>query len=508
MSILTLRDAAFTATAPLFRNLSLTIGAGDRVGLIAGNGAGKTTLLRCISGDQDLTQGDMIRPRAGRIGVVAQDVAPALFDLTLYDAVLTALPADQRDSDSWRVDVLLDDLGTPTDLWPRPVRDLSGGWQRLMLLARVWVTEPDLLLLDEPTNHLDLEKIILLERWMKTQIGQTPVIIASHDRSFLDSVTNRTLFLRPDGSRLFPLPYTRAREALGHDDASDAVKQERDLSEAARLHRQSAKLKNIGLNSGSDLLQKKQKQLRERAEKIEEGVKSLHKERSGDIRLANRGTHAKVLVSIENLTVTQPDGTILFSIPKLLIAQGDRIAVLGGNGTGKSTLIRLLRTALQDGVEVDGVKSTPSLVTGYMDQGLSNVPPGRTPFDLIAGFGQGDTRNRALLAGAGINIDQQQRPSGTLSQGQRARLGLLALRLANPNFYLLDEPTNHIDIAGQEALANEVINHGASCVLVTHDRAFLRETANRFLVITQRGRQRTLNEADGPEAFLAAMVAG
>jgi ATPase subunit of ABC transporter with duplicated ATPase domains len=287
------------------------------------------------------------------------------------------------------------------------------------------------------------------------------------------------------------------------EDASDAVKRERDLKEASQLRQQSAKLKNIGINSGSDLLQKKQKQLRERAEKIEARAKILHKERSGDIRLANRGTHAKVLVSIEGLTVASPDGRKLFSVPKLHIFQGDRIVLLGRNGTGKTSLVRILRRVLMAGETIEGIKATPSLVVGYMDQALDFVPENESPFDFISVLGQGDQRTRSLLAAAGIDPDAHWTPGSRLSHGQRARLGLLALRLMEPNFYLLDEPTNHIDIAGQEALAAEIIEHDASCVLVSHDRAFVREVSNRFLVI-EKGK---LVEADDPEGFFAAMGA-
>ena len=156
-----------------------------------------------------------------------------------------------------------------------------------------------------------------------------------------------------------------------------------------------------------------------------------------------------------------------------------------------------------DGESIEGIKATPSLVVGYMDQALDFVPEKLSPFDFISALGQGDQRTRSLLAAAGIDPDAHRTSGARLSHGQRARLGLLALRLMEPNFYLLDEPTNHIDIAGQEALAAEIIEHDASCVLVSHDRAFVRDVSNRFVVI-ERGR---LIEADDPEGFFAAMGA-
>jgi ATPase subunit of ABC transporter with duplicated ATPase domains len=257
----------------------------------------------------------------------------------------------------------------------------------------------------------------------------------------------------------------------------------------------------VGINSGSDLLTLKARYLKERAAKIEAGAVQLHKERSGEIRLANTGTHAKVLLAIEALTVKTPDGRALFSIPKLHLFQGDRIVLLGRNGTGKSQFMKLMTRAMQ-GEEVPGVRVTASLRLGATDQEMSQLPVTGTPFDLIAGYRQGDQRTKALLAAAGFPIEKQGRPIATLSFGQRSRLALLALRLSEPNFYLMDEPTNHVDIAGQEQLEAEILEHGASCILVSHDRSFVRNIGTRFFEISGN----KLIERDGPEPFFAAMA--
>lgn len=487
MTILSIKDAGFVAQHHLFKNLTFTLNANDRMGLVAQNGAGKSTLLRCLEGELELGSGEIFRSRGVRVGYMAQDVDPALMNLTFHNALLSALPDDAVEGEGWRVDMVLDTLDTPQVTRDAKVSELSGGWQRLMLLARVWVTEPDVLLMDEPTNHLDLEKILVLETWLNTWVGDVPVIIASHDRSFLNAITNRTLFLRPEISHLFTLPYSRARAELIHIDTAQAVEQERKLNEANQLRRQSAKLKNIGINSGSDLLLKKQKQLRERAEKIEEEASNLHAERRGEIRLSNRGTHAKSLIRIENLSVVTPDDRALFHIEKLDVFQGDRIVILARNGLGKSTLVRMLRRVLMEGDDVQGIRTTPSLVTGYMDQALFDIPLDVTPFEFIAARAQNDAHARSNLATAGIAYDWQSRPIRTLSLGQRSRVALLALRFMKPNFYLLDEPTNHVDIAGQDDLAEEIRIRGASCILVSHDRTFVQEIGTRFWCI-ERGK--------------------
>ncbi|MGH6883858.1 MAG: ATP-binding cassette domain-containing protein, partial [Hypericibacter sp.] len=145
----------------------------------------------------------------------------------------------------------------------------------------------------------------------------------------------------------------------------------------------------------------------------------------------------------------------------------------------------------------------PSLVLGYTDQDMSQLPAKGTPWDLIAAFGVGDQRCRGLLAQAGFPIEKQQRPIGELSFGQRARLGLLALRLTEPNFYLMDEPTNHVDIPGRETLEAEILEHEATCILVSHDRSFVRAIGSRFFLIEGR----KLREVESPEGFFAAMAA-
>ncbi len=503
MSIINLRNLCVTLAGPLFSGLSLAVNAGDRIGIVAANGRGKSTLMKCIAGTFEPTEGEITRARGLTIGLVEQNVRPALLDTSFRDAVLQALPAEQIDSESWRADVVLEDLCVPEALRERPLKALSGGWQRLALIARAWVSEPDMLLLDEPTNHLDLAKIGLLESWLNALPRDMPVILASHDRAFLDAVSNRTLFLRPENSQVFALPFSPARLALDEADAADAKRFERDTRAAEQLRRQAAKLKNIGINSGSDLLVQKTRQLKDRADRLEDAARPAHLERSaGVIRLASRGTHAKVLVTLEDTAVTTPDGALLFRTGKQFICQGDRIVLLGHNGAGKTRLVSRLRQAIADpSVPVEGIKATPSLMLGYGDQALADLDDLRSPHEtIIHRFDIGDQRARSLLAGAGMTIEMQGRPVAELSGGQKARLGLLVLRLLEPNFYLLDEPTNHLDIDGQEALEGELMANQASCLLVSHDRSFVRAVGNRFWLIEGR----KMIEIESPELFFDA----
>ena len=496
MALISLRDVGVVTPRAMFQNITFSFGPGDRVGLVAGNGGGKSTLLRCIAGQADPDMGSIVLSRGLRVSHVEQDVPDTVLGLTLYEAMRRALPPAEREHEAWRVGAVLDEFETPDDLRDRPVGALSGGWQRLALLARAWVAQPDALLLDEPTNHLDGEKIGLLEAWINGPAARTPMLIASHDRSFLDNCTTRTLFLRPGVSRIYAHPYSRARHLLAEDDAAQERKHAKDAKEVDRLRRNAGELRNVGINSGSDLLQKKSTQLRDRAERLEQSLRPAYAERSGDIRLASRGIHAKVLAALRDVTVSTPDGKPLFRVGKLDVRQGDRLVLLGRNGAGKSRLVALLRRAVSEAVP--GLQVSPSVVLGYTDQGMAHLPDGQTPHRFVSARpGIGDGRATGLLAGAGFSVEAQNRPIARLSPGQKARLGLLALRLAEPNFYLLDEPTNHVDISGQERLEAELLAHGATCILASHDRSFVAAVGTRFLLI-EDGHAREASDARDP----------
>ncbi|PIE10719.1 MAG: ABC transporter [Rhodobacterales bacterium] len=497
MSLITLRDVSVTFANPLFAGLSFTLNKGDRLGLIALNGRGKTTALALIAGRSDPTGGEITTARGLRIALVAQHPNESLLAQTLWDAVLSALDPDAQDTESWRAHIVLEDLEVPEELWYRTLSQLSGGWQRVALLARAWITEPDVLLLDEPTNHLDLHRIGVLQRWLSGPARGTPLVIASHDRAFLDAVTTRTLFLRPEASPAFPLPYSRARAALDEADAADARRFENDISKAKQMRKQAEKLKNVGINSGSDLLLTKTKQLTARAEKLEASARPAHQDgSSGAIRLTNAGTHAKALIALDQMEVSA-GGRVLYRAGPLWVERGDRVVLLGANGAGKS---RLMESVIHGS---DAIRIAPSARLGVSDQGLSQLDAFPTPMEAVTRCSDiGDRAARAHLAGAGIAITAQDASIPTLSGGQKARLAMLLLRLAQPNLYLLDEPTNHLDIEGQEALEHELIAHGATALLVSHDRAFVRQVGTRFWQITGK----RLVEVDSPEPFFDSQL--
>lgn len=500
MTLINLRALGITLGTPLFSGLDLTLGKGDRVGLVAANGRGKSSLLRAISGQADFTSGELTTARGLRIGFLEQDAPDDFASLSVHDIVSGGLDPEAADYESWRADIALDDLNIPIDLHHAPFASLSGGWRRLVMLARVAVTEPDVILMDEPTNHLDLMRIGFLESWIASRPRDIAMIVASHDRAFLDTVTTRTLFLRPDESRDFALPFTPARVALDEADEAAGRQFDNQMKKAAQLRRQAAKLNNIGINSGSDLLTKKTKQLRDRAQKVEAAARPAHREQSaGAIRLSNSGTHAKALLGLEHAKIVTPDGRPLFETGQIWINRGDRVVLLGTNGAGKTQLMTRVAAVLSGG-EDEAIRATPSVVAGISDQELSQIDESLTPMQVITGqFDVGDARARAALAGAGMDVRLQDSKVSALSGGQKARLAMLVLRLSQPNFYLLDEPTNHLDIEGQEALESEIVDREATCLIVSHDRSFVRSVGTRFWQIIRR----RLVEVDSPEQFFA-----
>lgn len=503
MSLLTLKAASITLGAPLFSQLDLTVHPGDRLGIVAPNGRGKSTLLHAVAGRVELTSGEITRRRGLVTGVLTQDMPPDLAPLTLRDAVRAAV----TEGEDWRADIALDDLEIPQGLRDRRMADLSGGWQRLALLARLHVAEPDLLLLDEPTNHLDLSRIGLVQRWIAALPRATALLLVSHDRAFLDEVCTRTLFLRDSQSQAFALPYSRALAALDEVDAATGRQHDLDLRAARQLRRQAARLKNIGINSGSDLLITKTKQLTDRAERIEAAATPAFKPRSaGEVRLDTSAARARALISVAPCEVATPDGRRLFRCPQLWIGPGDRVVLLGANGAGKSRFFGLVEAALhgRDGP----VRAAPSVVAGVADQALTGLDPSATPHGLITRrFDLGDQAARTALAGAGIALPLQTTAIRALSGGQKARLQLLVLRLIRPNLFLLDEPTNHLDIEGQEALEHELTTRSAATLLISHDRSLIRAVGTRFWWIEQGGRDGGhLTEVDSPEPFIDQML--
>jgi ATPase subunit of ABC transporter with duplicated ATPase domains len=494
----------FYGSNPVFRNVSFLLDDA-RTALVGENGAGKSTLLKCLTGDLELNGGKVVRSRGLRVGSVPQDVPPGLGDKTVREVLHRSLVKVDQDDDWWRIDVLIDEIGVAPDILDKRFDELSGGRQRLMMIAGVArLEEPDILVLDEPTNHLDLGNINTLERWLTVDF-QVPMLIVSHDREILDRVTERTLFLRSDGMHAFKSRFSLAREELLSRDATAAARARLEEKEIKRLEQAAARYKVWAVKNPD--LNKRKNAVESRIARIEADRTQTYAARQRKLELSDGDTEARVALRLAGLDVKTPDGRKLISIDGLAVAAGDRIALLGANGAGKSTLLSTIAAAYDPELEhYDGraaVRFNPSCRLVYFDQTMRDLPLGCAILDYVmAADGIAERDAIRQLAQAGFAFKRIGEPINILSHGERARLVFLKMKLLRPNFYLLDEPTNHLDIEGQEDLEDQLERSDVCCLFVSHDRFFTRTAATRFLEI-RKGR---LVEIDDPDAFFDAQA--
>jgi ATPase subunit of ABC transporter with duplicated ATPase domains len=489
----------FYGSARVFENVSFQLDDA-RTALVGDNGAGKSTLLKCLRGLLELNGGKVIRSRGLRVGTLPQDIPEGLADRPLRDVLGDALERAGLGDDLWRIDVLADEIGVAQERLDRPFGTLSGGWQRLLLIAAAArLEEPDILILDEPTNHLDLGNINTLERWLTVDFA-VPMLIVSHDREFLDRVTERTLFLRADGVHAFKTRFSVAREELLRRDAEAAARARLEDKEIKRLEAAAARYKVWAVKNPD--LNKRKNAVESRIARIEKDRTQLYTQRERRLELADGDIDARVALRLAGLEVKTPDGRKLLGIERLAIAAGERVAILGVNGAGKSTLLSALSAAYDPAREhydsVSPVRFNPACRLVYFDQTLNDLPVRMRILDYVVAA-DGVTEKDAIrqLAGAGFAFARIGEPIEVLSHGERARLVFLKMKLLRPNFYLLDEPTNHLDIDGQEDLEDQLEKSDVSCLFVSHDRFFTRSVATRFLEI----RKGKLIDVENAEAF-------
>ncbi|HVN02137.1 MAG TPA: ABC-F family ATP-binding cassette domain-containing protein [Caulobacteraceae bacterium] len=488
----------------VFRHVSFLLDDA-KTALVGENGVGKSTLLKCLSGELELDEGRIVRSRSTKVGYVPQEIPAEFEGLTVRQVMERALAKGGAEGEDWRIEVMLDEIGLDPSIAEGDYAALSGGWQRLVLVACAAILEdPDILVLDEPTNHLDLANIATLERWL-TEVIKLPMLIVSHDRAFLNRVTTRTLFMRSDGAHSFKTPFSAARQALLERDAADARRRALEEKEIRRLEDACRRYKVWAQKN--DEFDKKRKIMERRIERLEGARTQVYSARERRLELGEGEIEAKVALRIENFTVMAPDERPLFTIERLAVRAGDRIALLGINGAGKSTMLGALAQAFaeRDG-HYDGkarVRFNPGARLAFFDQAMADLPLDQSLTEYLAAV-DGVTQHEAVqsLIKAGFPFRRQSQPIGLLSHGERARLMFLKLKAERPNLYLLDEPTNHLDIEGQEDLEAQLDGTDVACLFVSHDRYFTRTAATRFLEI-RRGR---LVEVDDPEDFFEAQV--
>ena len=502
-AVLHLSDLTFSRRSQrLFDHLNLTIRHGDRMGLVGHNGSGKSTLVALIVGAEQPDQGEIWLPRGLRLGVVEQFVPPLVLGKTLEQAVLDVLPAEQRRTDLYRVHALLERLSFRPEQWRLGLDALSGGEQNLALLARALVADPDLLLMDEPGNHMDVVALAHLQRFFSAQCP-CPFLLISHDRELLDSTCNRTVFLRDKTLYSFDLPYEKARAALADHDAQAWHQRQAEAREIKRLQASATRVAEWGKVYDNEDLARKAKAMQKRIERLQDEQTFVSKGSGLDLQLASETLRAGSMLVLENLQVFTPDRQRQLVEGRFLhIRPGDRVALLGKNGVGKSTTLNLVLDAFE--TPHNAIRFNPNVQLGFYDQELRQFaqPVGR--FDWLRSRVDGhNERITQVLLQAGVAYVDFTQPVNALSGGERARMMFMLFRLRQPNFLILDEPTNHIDLEGREQLEQQLITSGATLLITGHDRRFIERVANRWWWINNG----VLEDLHNPQRFYDTIFA-
>jgi ATP-binding cassette subfamily F protein 3 len=487
------------AGQPLLEQAQATVDKGWRVGLVGRNGSGKTTLLKLIAGQLGPDEGEISVPRTWRIGTVAQD-APSgpqslLATVLAADGERTRLLAEAEhaedphrigeiherlaaigaDSAPARAARILAGLGFDEPSQARPCAELSGGWRMRVALAALLFSAPDLLLLDEPTNHLDLEATLWLESFLKRYQGT--LLLVSHDRDLLNRVPDKILHLEARTLTLYS----------GNYDRFERTRRERLAHQAALQVKQTAERRHI--QTYIDRFRYKASKARQAQSRIKalermEPIASVVEARTVTFRFPEPKGLAPPLMTLDRAAVGYaPDRPVLRHLD-LRLDPDDRIALLGPNGNGKSTLVKLLAGRLQPAA--GHLFKAPKLSVGYFAQDQAEeLDLEATPLDHVARLLPKTLpeKRRAHLGAFGFGQDKAEVRVGSLSGGEKARLLFALMGQGTPQMLLLDEPTNHLDVDSRQALVQALNDFAGAVVLVTHDPHLIELVAERLWLV-------------------------
>src|SRR5215472_3970229 len=482
----------------LLNEASAQIPTGSKVGLVGRNGAGKSTLLNLIRGALQPDAGDIQMPRGHRLGFLAQE-APggdgnALDTVLAADIERAALLTEVEDASHLRIAEIesrleeigaraaparagriLAGLGLDAAMQERPLLELSGGWRMRVALAAILFAEPDLLLLDEPTNHLDLEAALWLERFLRRY--RHSFILVSHDRQLLNAATTATLHLDSGKLALYS----------GGFDAFLRARREAAARQAALAHRQERERQH--LQRFIDRFRYKASKARQAQSRIKalarlEPVALIAEAVPVTLRLPQPAELSPPLISLDRVSTGYVPGKPVLARLDLRLDPDDRIALLGANGNGKTTLARLLAGRLEP---LSGHMSrAPKLSCGFFAQHqIEDMRPAESAFDHIAALMPDALPEavRARLGGFGFSQDKAFVPVAELSGGERARLNLALVTYDAPALLVLDEPTNHLDMETREALVAALADYSGAVVLVSHDWHLVELVADRLWLV-------------------------
>ncbi len=482
----------------LLEEVNASVNAGDRVGLVGRNGTGKTTLLRLICGDIGPESGSIEVPRRWRIGITRQE-APggdkSLIDTVLaFDNELVSLMAESEtatdpyriaeihtrlaDKDAYsapaRAASILSGLGFDQAAQQRPCSSYSGGWRMRVALAGLLFTQPELLLLDEPTNHLDLEATLWLEEYLKHYPGT--ILMVSHDRDLLNRAVNGILQLENAKMTLYQGNYDRF-------EATRRMQLEQNEKLRAKQMARRAELESFIARFRAKATKAKQAQSRIKMLERMQPIAEHHEEASIDLSFPEIDQLAPPLYALNHVNIGYGDRVVLHNI-SLRLDNEDRIGILGANGNGKSTLVKLLagRLAPMSG----DVSRSSKLRIGYFAQHQADeLDLSVTPIvEMMRRLEKGtEQQARNHLGRFGFTQQRAQTQIGKLSGGEKARLLFALMTLSKPHILLLDEPTNHLDMDTRESLAQAINAFEGAVVIISHDPSVIEMTADRLWLV-------------------------
>ncbi len=496
----------------LFENISFLINHSDKIGLVGKNGAGKSTLLKLLAGIQLPSSGEISKPKDIRIGYLPQDMrhqnGRTVFEetLTAFEEVLLVekqldriqkeletredydseeyLQLIQQQSDLYsKLDFLNADekegaiekyllgLGFKRSDFDRQTSEFSGGWRMRIELAKILLRQPDVLLLDEPTNHLDIEAILWFENFLKQFDGA--IVLISHDKSFLDNVTNRTIEIingKIYDYRTYYSHFLELRKERIEQQEAAAKNQQKYIEKTEELiNKYRAKANKAAF--AQSLIKKLEKLERiETDERNEDAIR---------FRFSTPISSGKVVLTVEDVQKKYGD-KLIFRDANFILTRGEKVAFVGRNGEGKSTMMKIIA----EKTDYDGkVQLGHNVLMGYFEQDQEEkLDMNKTVFETIDELATGDVRKRVreilgsfLFSGEDVN-----KKVSVLSGGERGRLALCKLLLQPYNLLLLDEPTNHLDIRSKEVLKQALLDYEGTVILVSHDRDFLSGLTNRI----------------------------
>ncbi len=497
------------------RGVSFNVEDGEKVAVVGINGAGKSTLLKIIVGELEPDDGTVTLAKGKTLGYLAQH-QETFGERTIYEEVLEAkrdivdmearirgmeaemetVPADEaeafleryhrllheyeaRDGYALKSEVagIIKGLGFSEAEFAKPCKELSGGQKTRVALARLLVTHPDIILLDEPTNHLDIASITWLENFLANYRGA--VVVVAHDRYFLDRVVTKVVEISLTHAMVFYGNYTAYAEK------AEAVRQERFkayLNQQREIKHQEEvieRLKSFNREKSIKRAESREKMLA----KMEVLEKPGREHSQMHIRFTPAIESGKDVLAVEGLSKSYGEKR-LFTDISFEIRRGERVALIGENGTGKTTILKIINQLVD--ADAGMFRLGTGVCIGYYDQEQQKLDREKTLFDEIGDDypWMTETEIRNVLAAFLFTGDEAFRLVGETSGGERGRLSLAKLMLSEANFLILDEPTNHLDIASREILEDALCGYGGTVFFVSHDRYFINRTATRILNLT------------------------